>query len=76
MANTERALVPYNAERRVVPYNPERALVPYNPETALIPYVQERGLVPLVRGDVYQGALVRPSFYDSFNQHLMFRGRS
>uniref|UniRef100_A0A1A9Z333 Uncharacterized protein n=1 Tax=Glossina pallidipes TaxID=7398 RepID=A0A1A9Z333_GLOPL len=76
MANAERALVPYNPERRVVPYNPGGALVPYNPETALIPYSQERGLVPLVRGDVYQGALVRPSFYDSFNQRLMLRGRS
>uniref|UniRef100_A0A1B0B930 Amino acid transporter transmembrane domain-containing protein n=1 Tax=Glossina palpalis gambiensis TaxID=67801 RepID=A0A1B0B930_9MUSC len=76
MANAERALVPYNPERGVVPYNPERALVPYNPERALIPYSQERGLVPLVRGDVYHGAIVRPSFYDSFNQHLMFRGRN
>uniref|UniRef100_A0A1A9VT22 Uncharacterized protein n=1 Tax=Glossina austeni TaxID=7395 RepID=A0A1A9VT22_GLOAU len=76
MDNAERALVPYNPERRVVRYNPERALVPYNPERALIPYNQERGLVPLVRGDADQGAIVRPSFYDSFNQRFMFRGRS
>uniref|UniRef100_A0A1A9WG55 Amino acid transporter transmembrane domain-containing protein n=1 Tax=Glossina brevipalpis TaxID=37001 RepID=A0A1A9WG55_9MUSC len=56
--------------------NPERDLVPYNPERTLIRYNQERALVPLVSGEDYQRAMVRPNFYDSFNQRLTFRGRN